>query len=138
MRTHAIETVPLSSSGQPVQNAFAITAADIDFFNIAPNIVAIEIKVTNVSDSPSMPDTLELLAAPFGAFVLWHPLARIPLPALAPRSVQFVRWRAIVPQLKPLGSPDGKGPRDLLVALGLGDEPPDQPSMRPGGMVPAG
>jgi hypothetical protein len=137
----------------PVQDSFAISTADIDFFNIAQNLVAIQIKVTNASDSPSAPDTLELLAAPFGAFVPWRSLARIALPVLAPRKVQFVRWRAVVPQAKPLGSPDRMGPRDLLVALGLGDEPPDKPSStepdkagqtatqtppKPAGTMPAG
>jgi hypothetical protein len=130
MSTDTISAVPLSSSTPSAQNSFAMTAADIDFFNIGQNLLAIEIKVTNASDSPSAPDTLELLAAPFGAFVPWRSLARIVLPVLAPRKVQFVRWRAVVPQAKPLGSPDRIGPRDLLVALGLGDEPPDKPSSK--------
>src|SRR5262249_52701576 len=94
------------------------------------NLVAIEIKVTNASDLPSAPNTLELLAAPFGAFVPWQSLARIALPVLAPRMVQFVRWRAVAPQAKPLGSPDRMGPRDLLVALGPGRDPPKKPSNR--------
>jgi hypothetical protein len=127
MSTNAISAFPLLSARPLVHNSFAITAADIDFFNIAQNLVAIEIKVTNASDLPSAPDTLELLAAPFGAFVSWRSLTRIALPLLAPRKVQFVRWRAVVPQAKPLGSPDRIRPRDLLVALGLGDEPPDKP-----------
>ena len=128
MSTETIRAFPLLSSRLPVENSFAITAADIDFFNIAQNLVAIEIKVTNASDSASAPDTLELRAAPFGAFVPWRSLARIPLPVLAPRQVQFLRWRAVVPQAQPLGSPDRIGPRDLLIALGLGDEPPEKPS----------
>jgi hypothetical protein len=138
----------------PVQNSFAILPADIDFFNIAPDLVAIEIKVTNDSDSASAVDILELRAAPFGAFVPWRPLARIALPALAPREVRYVRWRAGVLQLQPLGSPDGVGPGNLLTASGLADEPPQQPASkepeqpgqpaarpsppRPAGTLPAG
>jgi hypothetical protein len=112
------------STGPLVQNPFGIFEAEIDFFNIAPRLVAIEVKVTNTSDATSAPDTLELRAAPFGAFVPWQPLAAIPLPALAPGQAQFVRWRAAVVQPEPLGSPDGVGPRDLLTAFGLADEPP--------------
>jgi len=48
------------------------------------------------------------------------------LPALAPGKARYVRWRAAVPQPEPLGSPDGIGPRDLLTAFGLADEPPDK------------
>jgi hypothetical protein len=104
----------------------AISRADIDFFSIAQHLVAIEIKVTNDSDSPSAADILELMAAPFGAFVPWRPIATITLPALAPGKVQYVRWRAVVLQPKPLGSPDGVGPRRLLTAFGLADEPPNR------------
>lgn len=121
---------PLSSSRLSGQNSFAICEADIEFFNIAPYLVAVEIKVTNDSDAPSAPDTLELLAAPFGVFVPWQPLASIALPALSPGKAQYVRWRAAVLQPEPLGSPDGVGPRDLLTAFGLGDEPPDKPAAK--------
>jgi hypothetical protein len=110
-----------------VQNSFAISAAEIDFFTIAPHLVAIDIKVTNNADATSAPDTLELRAAPFGAFVPWQPLAAVTLPALAPGQAQYVRWRAAVRQPEPLGSPDGVGPRDLLTAFGLADDPPDKP-----------
>jgi hypothetical protein len=104
----------------------AISRADIEFFNIAPDLVAIEVKVTNDSDAPSAPDTLEILAAPFGAFVPWRPLGTIALPALPPGTARYVRWRAAVPRPEPLGSPSGVGPRDLLTAFGLADEPPDK------------
>jgi hypothetical protein len=117
---------PRSSSRVPGQNSLAISTADIEFFNIAPDLVAVQIKVTNDSVAPSAPDTLEILAAPFGAFVPWQPLAAITLPALAPGEARYVRWRAAVPRLEPLGSPDGVGPRDLLTAFGLADEPPDK------------
>lgn len=120
----------LSRSGSQRRNSLRISQGDIDFFNIAPHLVAVEIKVTNDSDEPSAPDTLELRTAPFGAFVPWQRLATIPLPVLAPREVRYVRWRASVQQTQPLGSPDGIGPPQLLTAFGLADEPPDQPGTK--------
>jgi hypothetical protein len=108
------------------KNSLTVSRSDIEFFNIARHLVAIQVKVTNDSDAFSAPDTLQLLAAPFGAFVPWQPLAAIALPTLAPGSTRYVRWRADVAQGEPLGSPDGIGPRDLLTAFGLADEPPDR------------
>jgi hypothetical protein len=109
------------------QKSLSILRTDIDFFTVQENIVAVEIKVTNDSDRPSAPDTLVLRAAPLGAFVTWQPLAAISIPALAPGKVHYVRWRATVLQPEPLGSPDRVPPRKLLTALGLADDPPDQP-----------
>jgi hypothetical protein len=51
MSTNSIFAIPLSSSMSPVQGSFAISIADIDFFNVAQNLVAIEIKVTNASNT---------------------------------------------------------------------------------------
>ena len=115
-----------SSCSLPSQNSFAISPTDIEFFNIAPNVVAVQIKVTNDSDMPSTPDTLEIRAAPFGAFVPWQNLAAVALPTLVPGMTRYVRWWTTVPRPEPLGNPDGLGPRDLLTAFGLADEPPDK------------
>ncbi len=86
----ASNALPISSCKLKGQNSFAISTANIEFFNIATDLVAVEIKVTNDSGAFSAPDTLEILAAPFGAFVPWQPMAAVALPALAPGRSRYV------------------------------------------------
>jgi hypothetical protein len=130
VRKSEVQAIDLFSrenwSPRSPRNTLSIARTDIEFFNIAPGLAAIELKVTNDSDSPSAPCTLELQAAPFGAFVPWQPLTALALPTLEPGMTRYVRWRAPVVQTQALGSPDRLGPRDLLTAFGLADEPPDE------------
>lgn len=114
----------------PAKNPFAVSRTDIEFFNVAPGSVAIEIKVTNQSNRPSPPSMMQIQAAPFGAFVPWQRLAMIDWPSLAPRKTRHARWRADIAQTQPLGSPADIGPRDLLTAFGLADEPPNNRDSR--------
>lgn len=106
------------------KDCLAISRHDIEFFNVTPGRVAIQIRVVNVGDELSPAETLVLRAAPFGAFVPWQPLAVLPVPALAPGQVVYLRSGAAAVQPEPLGRADRVPPRKLLTALGLADEPP--------------
>jgi hypothetical protein len=101
-----------------------VSRSDIDFSNGTKNLIAVEIRVANVSARPSAPTEMLLQAAPFGAFVPWQPLATLHVPALRPGQVMTVRHSARIVRPHPLGTPDRIPPRKLLTALGLADEPP--------------
>jgi len=62
----------------------------IDFWNVAPDRLRIEIEVANRGPIPSSPTSLRLESAPFGAFVPWRPLTTVRVPALAPGAVTRV------------------------------------------------
>jgi hypothetical protein len=100
--------------------------SEIDFFNVARDKVAVEIKLTNESGHPSARDTAIISAAPFGVFVPWTRLLTLPVPALLPGKVHFLRSTFVTPRPQLLGSPDRVPPRKLLTALGLADDPPQQ------------
>jgi hypothetical protein len=109
------------------RDCLSISRHDIEFFNVDPSRVAVEIRVMNVADQPSAAETVVLRAAPFGAFVPWQPLGILSLPALAPGQVVYLRTGARTIQPEPLGRADRVPPRELLIALGLADEPPRKP-----------
>ena len=57
----------------------------IEFFEVAPGRVRIEVTVHNKGGAPSRPQQLKLHAAPIGAHLGWQPLAQLRLPAVLPR-----------------------------------------------------
>lgn len=128
LAARSLETAPWAES--PAAGAadwWSISRRDIEFFNLDPLQVAIQIKVTNTSTHPSPPATAVVQAAPFGAFVPWQPLIDLPIPPLAPGEVRFLRARAVAYRPQPLGSPDRVPPRRVLTALGFaGDSPREQ------------
>ncbi len=117
-------------SGGIVTEDFSIARHDIDFFNVGPDRVAIEIRVMNVSEHPSCPAMAVVMAAAFGAFVPWRPLATLPVPALPPGKILYLRCGAIPVRPEFLGSPDRLPPRKLLTALDLADDSPEPASQR--------
>ena len=79
--------IPPPSLGQ-VQRAPAELQVEsdwIEFFEVAPGRVRIEVTVHNKGGSPSGPQQLRLHAAPIGAHLGWRPLTQLRLPALRPR-----------------------------------------------------
>lgn len=116
----------------PHPDALSIARHDIDFFNVSPERIAVQIRVTNAGDEPSAAARVAVQAAPFGAFVPWRPLTMLTLPPLAPGQVVYLRTVASVVRRAPLGSADRLPPRALLTALDLADEPPPQPGRQRG------
>jgi hypothetical protein len=61
-----------------------VERSDIEFYNVAPDRVRIEVTVRNPSDQVSEPAFMNLQFADFGAFLPWHPLQRLRVPAIVP------------------------------------------------------
>jgi hypothetical protein len=118
----------LTLRGVGTEDGWSIARNDIDFFNLGRDRVAIEIKVANPSGRLCPPSTAVVRAAPFGAFLTWQPVVRLPLPALPPGKVVSLRSGAIPFRPEPLGNPDRVPPRTLLTALGLAGDSPRDPS----------
>lgn len=57
----------------------------IDFHDVAPGRVRIEVAVHNRGEVPSKPQTIRLQAASIGAHTPWQPLTPVRLPAILPR-----------------------------------------------------
>jgi hypothetical protein len=115
-----------------------VARTDIDFFNVSPEQVSIEIKVWNRGEAPS-PDTFaRLMAAPLGAFVPWRPLEVVAVPALEPGEAFQIRTEAIRVAPAVLGPPDRVPPRRLLTALASDDDRPAPAALqRPARTQPA-
>ena len=92
---------------------------DISFHNITPDLVRVEVRVTNDGSLWSPATEVVLQSAPLGAFLTWQPLLTLSVPSLAPRTSTVVSGSAWVPQPTPVVKPEGDwstSPR-LLQAL---------------------
>jgi len=96
---------------------------DIFFENITPDLVRIDLRVTNEGDQPSPPTEVEMQSAPLGAFLTWQPLLSVAVPALMPRQSTVVTSTAWVPRPTPLGPPTAVTPARLLAAVEQVAEP---------------
>ena len=63
---------------------------DIQFYNVAPDRLRIEVTVHNRGYVASQPKLMLLEAAPLGAFVTWKPLQRLQVPVIAAGESQRV------------------------------------------------
>ncbi len=108
----------------------SLARTDIDFRNLTPNYVTIDIKLTNSSDERSPAQPVMLQAAPLGAFVPWRPLTALVVPSLAPGQDCRLQTTALVARPARLGTPGRVPPRQLLTALGIGDDRPDKPAAK--------
>jgi hypothetical protein len=117
-------TGALLERSAPSTSPLTLARTDIIFANTSPECVAIEVTVFNLGPAPSAPQAAALLAAPFGAFVPWRPLAILPVPALRPGQSAVLKTTARQPRPAPLGPPDRVPPRQVLTALGAADNPP--------------
>jgi hypothetical protein len=79
---------------------------DISFENITPDLVRVDVHVTNDGDLWSPATEVALQSAPLGAFVTWHPLLTLTVPSLAPRTSTVVSGSAWVPQPAPVAKPE--------------------------------
>jgi hypothetical protein len=103
-------------------------ASDINFFNVAPDRVQLEVTVWNAGEKFSRAANAFVMAAPLGAFVPWKPVTLLPLPALAPGQSHTLRTEIPRTLAKPLGPPDQVPPQRLLTALDSEDDRPSQAS----------
>jgi hypothetical protein len=79
--------------------------ADISFQNITPDLVRIDVRVTNDGNLWSPPAEVVVQSAPLGAFLTWHPLLTLAVPPLAPRTSAVVSGTAWVPRPAPVAPP---------------------------------
>jgi len=80
--------------------------ADISFENITPDIVRVDVRVTNDGTLPSPGTAMHLESAPLGAFLPWQSLVTLTVPALMPRQSLVVSGTAWIP--RPLALAKGK------------------------------
>ncbi len=79
---------------------------NISFHNITPDLVRVEVQVTNDGSLWSPPTEVTLQSAPLGAFLTWSPLLTLTVPALAPRTATVVSGSAWAPQPAPVAKPE--------------------------------
>lgn len=94
----------------------------IRFWNVAPDLVRIEVELENHGGTKSEPTTIHLQAAPFGAFVPWKPLTDVAVPSIEPGAKVVVSTEAKVRRESPIGDLSALVPRQVLTANG--NEPP--------------
>jgi hypothetical protein len=80
--------------------------ADISFQNITPDLVRVDVHVTNDGSLWSPPTEVTLQSAPLGAFLTWQPLLTLTVPSLAPRTSKVVSGSAWAPQPAPVAGPE--------------------------------
>jgi hypothetical protein len=106
-----------------------VDPTDITFDDLSHDTVMIRVKIRNEGERRSSPTHVRLESAPFGAFVSWHPLTILPVPALEPGESRELSVTATRPHPIPLGNFDRVPPMNVLTALNAS---PDEPSSRPG------
>jgi hypothetical protein len=79
---------------------------DISFQNITPDLVRVDVRVTNDGSLWSPPTEVALQSAALGAFLPWQPLLTLAVPSLAPRTSAVVSGTAWVPQPAPVAPPE--------------------------------
>src|SRR5262249_57495257 len=80
--------------------------ADISFENITPDLVRIDVRVTNEGRLPSPATEVYLESAPLGAFLDWQPLRALAVPALMPGQSTVISGTAWIPRpAEPLANP---------------------------------
>jgi hypothetical protein len=109
---------------------------DISFQNITPDLVRVDVHVTNAGDFWSPGTEMALQSAPVGAFLAWTPLQTLSVPPLAPHTSLVVSGTAWVPQPAPVAKPEEvwSMPAHLLreFAEKVAEEAREEPSARHG------
>lgn len=101
-----------------------VERTDIVFCDSTGNRVRFQVTVHNVGGLRSEPTTMTIESAPFGAFVKWRPLSRLPVPALEPGASLELSVEVPRPRPAPLGDFRRVPPRKLLTALSAPDQSP--------------
>src|SRR3954454_4437010 len=96
----AVYEVPTSAAGLRADRT------DISFRNVTPDIVRVDVHVTNDGSLWSPTTEVALQSAPLGDFLTWQPLLTLTVPPLAPRTSVVVSGSAWVPQPAPAAPPE--------------------------------
>lgn len=81
---------------------------DIEFYNVAPDRLRIEVTVHNRRDVPSRPETMRLQFAAFGAFVPWTPLQELRVPRIRAGGSRLVSTEVMIREDGSLVAIDGR------------------------------
>src|SRR5437867_149956 len=103
-----------------------VERTDIQFCNVAPGRVRINVTVANVGEIRSQPTSMTIQAAPLGAFVSWRDLTSLLVPSIEPGDSIEVATEVSTSPTKPLGEFSRVPPRKLLTAIGSEDQPEPQ------------
>jgi hypothetical protein len=117
-------TAMLHQPALGIGELLVVEREEINFWNVSPERVAIEIPIHNRGDAISEPTVAVISAAPLGAFVKWRPLVTLRVPALLPGESHVLRTEAIRRFPAPLGDASKIPPHKLLTALAQDDERP--------------
>jgi hypothetical protein len=91
---------------------------DISFENLTPDLVRIDVRVTNEGSLPSPATEVYVESAPLGAFLGWQPLRALAVPALPPGQSTVISGTAWVSRpAAPLGNPRSVTPAQLQAAV---------------------
>ncbi|MFH1279349.1 MAG: hypothetical protein ABIK65_13325 [Candidatus Eisenbacteria bacterium] len=112
-----LKEVPGSAS-----ECLRLDRTDIDFFNVTPETVRIEVTLRNAGPVRTKPAELPLEVAPFGAFLPWSPLTTLHVPPIDPGEALLVEAEVPVAPVRPIGNLFTTPPGRLLTALGLSGE----------------
>lgn len=129
-----LEKRPELTVGVGEQAELCVECTEISFVDIPGNKVRVEVTVHNAGEHRSAPTTVRLESAPLGAFVRWHPLARLPVPALDPGESRELSVEVRRPRPVQLGDFGRVPPRLLTTAVNAPDQPA-QPDARLSGLL---
>ena len=109
-------SVAVRKKAESSDTNLVVKREDIQFYNVAPDRLRIEVMVHNRGCSSSAPIAMQLQFAAFGAFVPWTPLQQLVVPQIQAGQSKLVSTEARI-------HPDG-----TLVALGGRFQAANQPS----------
>jgi hypothetical protein len=96
------QTTPTLYEGAASAAGLRADRTDISFQNVTPDVVRVDVHVTNDGSLWSPPTEVALQSAALGAFLPWQPLMTLTVPPLAPRTSAVVSGSAWVPQPAPV------------------------------------
>src|SRR5262249_7149799 len=103
-----------------------------------PDLVRIDVRVTNEGTLPSPATEVFVESAPLGAFLTWQPLRALTVPALMPGQSTVISGTAWVPRpAEPLGKPQTVTPAQLQAAAAAPPEAETTPEPEPAPAQPA-
>jgi hypothetical protein len=91
-------TAPVVYQGAASAAGLRADRTDISFQNLTPDLLRVDVRVTNDGELWSPPTEVALQSAPLGAFLTWQPLLTLAVPPLAPRSSAVVSGTAWIPR----------------------------------------
>ncbi len=100
------QTAPTLYEGAASAAGLRADRTDISFQNITPDLLRVDVRVTNDGSLWSPPTEVAVQSAALGAFLTWQPLLTLTVPPLAPRTSAVVSGSAWVPQPAPLAPPE--------------------------------